>query len=58
MSTFQTNLTKQMLLIQKVKLDFQKKKMAIKIIMKMIINFYNKIKLQIYNNKIKNKIMK
>ena len=58
MSTFQTNLTKQMLLIQKVKLDFQKKKMAIKIIMKMIINFYKKIKLQIYNNKIKNKIMK
>ena len=54
MSTFQTNLTKQMLLIQKVKLDFQKKKMAIKIIMKMIINFYNKIKLQIYNNIIKN----
>ncbi len=46
MSTFQTNLIKQMLLIQKVKLDFQKKKIAIKIMMKnkMKIDFYNKIK--------------
>ena len=46
MSKFQTNLIKQMLLIQKVKLDFQKKKIAIKIMMKnkMKIDFYNKIK--------------